>query len=60
MFVFVFPVFVLVSMFLSQAWPPQNAVRELASRLKSRAKHGEKNIFLAVDLRKFALFCLLL
>ena len=36
-----------------EAWPPQNAVRELATRLKSRSKHGEKNVFLAVDLHKF-------
>ena len=38
--------------FASQAWPPVNAVRELATRLKEKAKQGETCTFIDVDLKK--------
>ena len=36
-----------------QAWPPINAVRELATKLKTRVKSGEKNVFLVAELRNY-------
>lgn len=37
---------------LRQAWPAINSVRELATKLKTRAKQGDKDVFLVVDLKK--------
>ena len=37
---------------LLKAWPPINAVRELATKLKARTKHGELNVFLFAELKK--------
>ena len=31
-----------------------NAMRQLATQLKGRTKHGEQNVFLYVDLKKYA------
>ena len=36
----------------SEVWPPPNAVRELASRLKKLCKHGMVRPFVFADLRK--------
>ena len=35
-----------------QAWPPIMAVRELATKIKSRAKQGDPGAFVAADLKK--------
>ena len=42
----------LAKHFPSDAWPPHNAVRETATKIRSRTKQGEENPFVCVDLRK--------
>ena len=42
----------LASVIPSSAWPPMNAVRELATKIKRISKGCECNLFVAVDLRK--------
>jgi hypothetical protein len=43
--------------FPSDAWPPHNAVRETATKIRSRVKQGEEKPFVYIDLRKWASFC---
>ena len=42
----------LAKFFPSDAWPPHNAVRETATKIRSRVKQGEEKPFVFVDLRK--------
>ena len=42
----------LTKYFPSDAWPPHNAVRETATKIRSRVKQGEEKPFVFVDLRK--------
>ena len=46
----------LTKFFPSDAWPPHNAVRETATKIRSRVKQGEEKPFVFVDLRKRASF----
>ena len=43
-----------------QAWPPINAVRELCTKMKARAKLGETNVYIVADLKKCVriVFCM--
>ena len=42
----------LVATFPSEAWPPHNAVRELATKIKRESKGSGTEFFIAADLRK--------
>lgn len=46
----------LAKYFPSDAWPPHNAVRETATKIRSRVKQGEEKPFVFADLRKRASF----
>ncbi len=42
----------LVHLLPSEAWPPTNAVRELATKIKRVSRGSDMSFFVAVDLRK--------
>ena len=50
----------LGSHFPSSVWPPTNAVRELASKLKTLKATGQPNVLIAAEIKKFVAFFALL
>ena len=43
----------LASFLPVDVWPPTNAVRELATKIKTRKKLGEEHVFVFAELKKF-------